>query len=145
MSDIFDNQNLVCKLRYTWNIKILTSCIMFIPFIRMLKRGLETKFISDYVWWMMLMRDGWWWKMDDDDGRWMMMMGKKVEQVEKTKVVGDALGTIGGVRMALQKFDSNENYHPLKKNKKKNKSSQSKNEKCRHSMVWVPIDSHSPN
>ena len=60
--------------------------------------------------------------MDDDDGRWMMMMeDERVKTAEKRtflKVVGDAPGTIGGkVRMALQKFDSNEIYEKIIKNK----------------------------
>ena len=73
--------------------------------------------------------------MDDDEGRWMMMMmmmeQKKVEQVKIYFFIGDHLGTIGGLRMAFQKFDSNEIYEKIV------------NEiVCGNLMVWLRIDSY---
>ena len=64
--------------------------------------------------------DDWRCQMDDDDERWMMMMeDEKVKKVETFSqsclgCSGDHRG--GGIRMALQKFDSNQIYKKKRTN-----------------------------
>ena len=69
----------------------------------------------------------------ENDGR--TKKKQKILREKKLKVVGDHLGTIGGVRTALQKFDSN-NMYRKQKTKKKRKCF------CRNSMVWLRTDSY---
>ena len=65
--------------------------------------------------------------MMDDDGRWVMMMEGKIKKAQKQtcqKLLGMVWGLSGGVRMALQKFDSTQIYE-----KKHQKTTRGKTQK----------------